>query len=145
MHKARKIITAIVTSAILGTTVLPVATAHAQQGPRGFYGYERGDDYRDRDFRRWRDRPAETRRRRAARREAARERRRARLARREFFEERPRRLRPRRVQPAPRYVAPDYAAIRKRKRKKRLRKFIAIGAGLLGLAIIAGAASKRHR
>ena len=139
MHSARKIITAIVTTAILGTTVLPAATAHAQQGPRGFYAYER-DDYRpDRGIRRWRDRPVDARRRRAVRGPQARERRRSRLARREFFEERTRRVRQ-----APRHVAPDYAAIRKRKRKKRLRRFIAIGAGLLGLAIIAGAASKRR-
>lgn len=140
MQSARKIITAIVTTAILGTTVLPVATAHAQQGPRGLYAFER-DDYRpDRGLRRWRDRPDNIRGRRAARRLEARERRRSRRARREFFEDPPRRVRP-----APRYVAPDYAAIRKRKRKKRMRKFIAIGAGLLGLAIIAGAASKRRR
>lgn len=140
MQSARKFITAIVTTAILGTTVLPVATAQAQQGPRGLYAFER-DDYRpDRGIRRWRERTGEARRRRARGGPQAREWRRSRLARRDFFEDRPRRVRR-----APQYVAPDYAAIRKRKRKKRLRKFIAIGAGLLGLAIIAGAASKRHR
>ena len=139
MNTARKVVTAIVTSAILGTSVLPTMTAQAQQGHRGLNAFERDDYRRDRDLRRWRDRPADSVRRRARRGSEFRGRR-SRLARRDFFEDRPRRVRR-----APRYVAPDYAAVRKRKRKKRLRRFIAIGAGLLGLAIIAGAASQRHR
>ena len=135
MLQIRKTIAAIVVSALLAGTLMPVATAYAQGRNHGAYSsyqddYRNGRNYDRRHRNRYRDSYRDEREPRVNRRRS-RSNRRAEYARRD-------------VRPARQHATPDYSAIaRKKKRKKRIRKIIAIGAGILALGIIARAASKR--
>ena len=122
---AKQVIAAVVAASVMSTSVLPTATAYAQDRYRGAYdGVRSYDDYRP--YRRYKA----------------------------FRDEAPRRFKKRRYydyddQPARRAKryrhAPDYAQVRKRKKRKKIQKWIAIGAGILALGIIANAANKKHR
>ena len=122
---AKQFIAAVVAVSISSTSVLPTATAYAQDRYGGAYdGTCCYADYRP--YRRYR----------ALRDEAPR-----RYTKRRYhnFDDRP-------IRCAKRYKhAPDYAQVRQHKKRRKIQKWITIGAGILALGIIANAAKKKLR
>lgn len=122
---AKQFIAAVVAASIMSTSVLPTATAYAQDRYRGAYdGTRCYDDYRP--YRRYT----------ALRHEAPR---RYKKRRYHNFDDRP-------VRCAKRYKhAPDHAQARQRKKRRKIQKWATISAGILALGVMANAAKKKHR